>query len=104
MSNTPVKPAAVSTAKFEVREVGFVKSIKQFIATVGNLNSCINGQIVEFEKGVKGFVMGFTEDKIQVLVLGSPKGIRSGDEIYNRGEAFTLPVGEKFLGRVGSKH
>lgn len=99
MPNTQNKSTA-KTAKFEVREVGTVKSIKQFIAIATNLNSCINGQIVEFEKGMKGYVMGFTEDKIQVLVLGSPKGIRAGDEIYNRGESFVLPVGDKFLGRV----
>ncbi len=92
------KPSAHT--KFEIREVGTVKSIKQFIATASNLDSCINGQIVEFERGMKGFVMGFTEDKIQILVLGSPRGIRSGDEIYNRGESFSLPAGEKFLGRV----
>lgn len=99
MPETVNKKEAGST-KFEVREVGLVKSIKQFIATASNLNSCINGQTVEFEKGMKGYVMGFTEDKIQILVLGSPRGIRSGDEIYNRGESFNLPVGEGFLGRV----
>jgi F-type H+-transporting ATPase subunit alpha len=77
---------------FAVREVGRVKSIKQFIAIASDLNSCINGQIVEFQKGVKGFVMGFTGDQAQVLVLGSTKGIRGGDEIYNHGESF--------LGRV----
>ena len=76
--------SAIENAKFEIREVGTVKSIKQFIATASDLNSCINGQMVEFEKGMRGFVMGFTEDKIQILVLGSPRGIRSGDEIYNR--------------------
>lgn len=99
MPNIHNKPAP-KAAQFEVREVGAVKSIKQFIAIATNLNSCINGQIVEFDKGVKGYVMGFTEDKIQVLVLGSPKGIRAGDEVYNRGEAFVLPAGEQFLGRV----
>lgn len=92
--------ARAGAPRFEVREVGHVKSIKQFIATATDLPSCINGQIVEFEKGMKGFVMGFTEDRAQILVLGSPRGIRSGDQIYNRGESFLLPVGERFLGRV----
>jgi len=97
ISQTEAKP---KFSRLEIREVGKVKSIKQFIATVTDLPSCINGQKVEFENGTQGLVMGFTEDKIQVLVLGSARGIRSGDEIYNRGESFSLPAGEGFLGRV----
>lgn len=88
------------SAGFSVREVGRVRSIKQFIAVASDLGSCINGQMLEFQNGRRGFVMGFTGDKIQVLVLGTPKGIRGGDEIYNSGEQFSLPTGEKFLGRV----
>jgi len=98
MPSTPLK--APLSAKFDVREVGRVESIKQFIAVASNLDSCINGQTVEFERGQKGLVMGFSKDKVQVLVLGSPRGIRSGDMIYNRGESFDVPVGEKYLGRV----
>jgi len=89
-----------SSVKFEVREVGRVTSVKQFIVLAAGLPSCINGQVVEFEKGMRGFVMGFMGDKTQILVLGSPKGIRSGDEIYNRGESFLLPTGRGFMGRV----
>ena len=97
---TMSKKEAASGVKFEVREVGRVNSVKQFIVLATGLPSCINGQLVEFEKGMKGFVMGFSGDKAQILVLGSPKGIRSGDEIYNRGESFLLPVGNGFMGRV----
>jgi F-type H+-transporting ATPase subunit alpha len=49
---------------------------------------------------MKGLVMGFSEDKVQILVLGPSKGIRGGDEIYNRGESFLLPAGDGFKGRV----
>jgi F-type H+/Na+-transporting ATPase subunit alpha len=98
LSSLPKKePAPV---KFEVREVGRVSAVKQFIVLAAGLPSCINGQMVEFQKGMKGFVMGFSGDKVQILVLGSPKGIRSGDEVYNRGESFLLPTGAGFKGRV----
>jgi F-type H+-transporting ATPase subunit alpha len=96
---TPNKETFPSV-KFEVREVGRVSSVKQFIVLATGLSSCINGQMVEFENGTKGFVMGFMGDKTQILVLGSPKGIRSGDEVYNRGESFLLPTGKGFMGRV----
>ena len=98
MPEAKLKPK--NAPQFQVREVGRVRSIKQFIVTAENLDSCINGQMVEFQGGTKGLVMGFNEDSAQVLVLGSPRGIRSGDEIYNQGESFVLPSGEAFLGRV----
>lgn len=94
------QPKSKSFATFEVREVGRVRSIKQFIAVADGLDSCINGQVVEFQKGMRGLVMGFNQDRAQILVLGSARGIRSGDEIYNQGHQFLLPCGEKFLGRV----
>jgi len=101
MSNPQTADSALN-AQFEIREVGRVESVKKFIVIARDLPSCINGQIVHFQGGVRGIVMGFKGEKVQVLVLGSAANIRSGDEIYNRGESLTLPVGEKFIGRIVS--
>lgn len=87
-------------ARFEIREVGHVWAIRKFIVLASGLPSCINGQLVEFANGTPGLVMGFTKDKAQVLVLGDSTFIRAGDEIYNKGQSLTLPVGENFLGRI----
>jgi len=85
---------------FQVREVGKVKSVHKFIVIAEGMPSCVNGQMVEFSNGKKGLVIGFVEDEIQILILGSSAGIRVGDEVYNRGEFLSLPVGESFIGRV----
>ena len=85
---------------FEIREVGFVQSVRKFIVVAKGMPSCINGQIVEFANGILGLVMGFTEEKVQILVLGDPIGIRAGDEVYNKGKSLTLPVGDAFVGRI----
>lgn len=85
---------------FEIREVGFVQSVRKFIVVAKGMPSCINGQIVEFANGVLGLVMGFTEEKVQILVLGDPVGIRAGDEVYNKGKSLNLPVGDAFVGRL----
>ena len=45
---------------FDVREVGWITSVKEFIVKVKGLPSCMNGQVVEFSTGDKGMVMGFT--------------------------------------------
>ncbi|MBN1872372.1 MAG: F0F1 ATP synthase subunit alpha [Candidatus Omnitrophica bacterium] len=87
-------------SKFEIREIGRVASVRKFIVIATGLPSCMNGQIVEFASNIQGLVMGFTEDKVQILVLGDASSIRAGDEIYNRGKSLNLPVSDDFIGRV----
>ena len=99
MSGIQLMNNKIST-KFEVREIGHVQSIRKFIVIAKGLPSCMNGQIVEFSNGVPGLVMGFTEDKVQILVLGDATSIRAGDEVYNKGKSLNLPVAEEFLGRT----
>src|SRR5512137_1632230 len=85
---------------FEIREVGVVQSVRKFIVIAKGLPSCMNGQIVEFASGILGLVMGFTEEKVQILVLGDASAIRSGDQVYNKGKSLKLPVGNNFVGRI----
>jgi F-type H+-transporting ATPase subunit alpha len=98
--NDQVNPDESSTVEYDIREVGKVHSIREFLITVTGLPSCINGQIVEFEGGHLGLVMGFKKGLVQVLVLGLRLDLRAGDAVYNRGQLLNLPVGEGFLGRV----
>jgi len=92
----------VSRAGFDVREIGFIKSVREFIVVATGMPSCVNGQLVDFLDGSKGMVMGFKEEDVQILVLGGHTNIHAGDRVFNRGEALLLPVGEKFLGRLVS--
>lgn len=84
----------------DIREVGRVQSVKEFLVTAAGLPSCINGQVVEFAQGALGFVMGFKENEAQILVLDLNVPLRIGDEIYNKGQSLEFAVGEAFLGRV----
>jgi len=88
------------SARFDIREVGHVESVRKFVVIAKGLPSCMNGQIVEFANSVQGLVMGFTEDKVQILILGDSTGIRAGDEIYNKGRFLNLPVSETVIGRI----
>ncbi len=92
--NIPTKPL------FDVREVGRVSSVREFIVEVEGLPSCLNGQRVEFSNGDLGMVMGFTEKKVLVLAFGAKARISAGDQVYSRGEPFLAPVGDSFVGRV----
>jgi F-type H+/Na+-transporting ATPase subunit alpha len=100
MPTEPQTSQDKARTKFEIREVGHVVSVRKFIVIAKGMPSCINGQIVEFSNGVPGLVMGFTEEKVQVLVLGDASSVRAGDEIYNKGKSLLLPVGDGFVGRV----
>lgn len=86
--------------EFDVREVGEVVAVRQFIIIAKGLPFCMNGQIVEFAKDVLGLVLGFTEEEIQILVLGDAADIRAGDKVYNKGRSLKLPVGDAFVGRL----
>lgn len=89
-----------TAASFEIREVGHVQSVRKFIVVAKGLPSCVNGQIVEFASGTLGLVMGFTEEAVQILVLGDAGSIRAGDEVHNKGRSLNLPVSDGFIGRI----
>ena len=89
-----------SKTGFEVREVGHVVSVRKFIVIANGMPSCMNGQLVEFANGALGMVMGFTEEKVQLLVLGDATTIRAGDEVYNKSMSLSMPVSEAYLGRI----
>jgi len=87
-------------AALEIREVGFVKEVKRGVAKVGGLPSCIYGQLVKFECGIKGMVMGFNPQEAVVIILGEERLISVGDSVTTFSELFNVPVGDNFLGRV----
>ncbi len=93
-----VLPSAV--ANFNVREVGRIVSVREFIVRVEGLPTCMNGQLVEFETGDLGMVMGFSEQLVLVLVFGNKARMRAGQQVFSRGEPLTIPAGESLMGRV----
>ena len=86
--------------KIEIREIGYVKEIRESIAKVQGLPSVLNGQIVHFGHEGKGMVMGFTEHEVLVLMFGGKEKVKAGDEVWSRGEPFVLPAGNNFIGRI----
>ncbi len=99
---TTTSASGVSRMGFDVREIGVIKSVREFIVEATGMPSCVNGQLVDFQDGAKGMVMGFKEEDVQILILGSHAKIQAGDRVFNRGEQLWLPVGEKFVGRLVS--
>ncbi len=85
-----------------VKEIGRIKEIRKSIVKIDGLPNCMLGQLVNFAGGTKGFIMGFNEREVLALLLGASAEMRSGEEVYSSEEAFRIPVGENFIGRIVS--
>lgn len=86
----------------QFKETGQVIEIRQTIAKVSGLSTCLNGQQIYFSDDAPGMVVGFTEDEASVLLLKGSQNLRAGDPVYGLREIFDIPVGEAFLGRIVS--
>ena len=98
MSDSPV--SRIPLIKVKLKEKGRIKDIKNIIIRITGLQSCLNGQIVDFGTGVKGIVMGFNEEDVLVLALGDVGGLRMGQEVSGISEPFKIGVGDAYLGRM----
>jgi len=83
-----------------VKESGVIKEIRKFVVKVKGLSNCMVGQLVSFADDTKGFVIGYNEEEVLVLLLKSGGRIKANDAVYSEWQTFNLPVGENFLGRI----
>ncbi|MBI4365668.1 MAG: hypothetical protein HY543_02500, partial [Deltaproteobacteria bacterium] len=51
----------------QIKETGEVIEVKQAIAKVSGLSTCLNGQQIYFADDAPGMVVGFTEREASVL-------------------------------------
>jgi len=86
--------------KIKISEKGQIRDIREIIARVDGLPSCLNGQLVDMGDGVQGIVMGFDHESVLVLILGDPARLRMGRDVASISEPFKIPVGEALLGRM----
>lgn len=81
-------------------EVGVVTTAADGIAQVSGMPSVMANELLEFPGGVIGVAQNLDTDKVGVVVLGNYETLKEGDEVKRTGEVLSIPVGDKFLGRV----
>lgn len=86
--------------RVEMSETGTVLSVGDGIARVHGVENAMSMELLEFPGGVKGMVLNLEGDNVGVALLGSDVGIKEGDPVKRTGEIFSVPVGEKVMGRV----
>src|SRR3954449_10994046 len=81
-------------------EVGIVSDAGDGIAHVEGLPSTQANELLEFEDGTLGVALNLDVREIGVVVLGPFEGIEEGQQVKRTGRVLSVPVGDKFLGRV----
>ncbi|OFJ58104.1 ATP synthase subunit alpha [Corynebacterium sp. HMSC076C10] len=81
-------------------EVGVVISAADGIAQVSGMPSVMTNELLEFPGGVIGVAQNLDTDTVGVVVLGNFESLKEGDEVKRTGDVLSIPVGDKFLGRV----
>ncbi len=81
-------------------EVGTVLEVGDGIARVFGLDNVQAGELVEFPGSVTGMTLNLQEDNVGVVIFGSDRSIKEGDEVKRTKRIAEIPVGEGLLGRV----
>jgi F-type H+-transporting ATPase subunit alpha len=81
-------------------EVGVVADAGDGIAHVEGLPSTMANELLEFEDGTLGVSLNLDVREIGVVVLGDFQGIEEGQQVKRTGRILSVPVGDRFLGRV----
>ncbi|WP_165065378.1 F0F1 ATP synthase subunit alpha [Desulfovibrio sp. ZJ200] len=86
--------------RVEMSETGTVLYVGDGIARVYGVQNAMSMELLEFPGGVMGMVLNLEEDNVGVALLGSDVGIKEGDPVKRTGKIFSVPVGDKVMGRV----
>jgi F-type H+-transporting ATPase subunit alpha len=81
-------------------EVGHVSDTGDGIAHVEGLPSAMTNELLEFPGGVRGVALNLDVHEIGAVILGDYAHIEEGQPVKRTGAILSVPVGDKFLGRV----
>ena len=84
----------------EVAEVGTVLSVGDGIARVFGLDNVQAGEMVEFPNGIRGMALNLEIDNVGIVIFGSDRDIKEGDQVKRTKSIVDVPVGDELLGRV----
>jgi F-type H+-transporting ATPase subunit alpha len=91
---------AALPAQVRFYDVGTVQRVGNGVATLSGLPRARTDELVVFPTGVRGMVLNLDHESIDVILLGSDKGLQGGDLVTGTGRRLRVPVGRALLGRV----
>ncbi len=87
-------------AQQHLDEVGIVIKVGDGICKVYGLTNTVFGELIVFENGAQGMVLDLDEDIVSVILLESSVDVVEQETAKRTGSVFSIPVGEKLIGRV----
>ena len=87
-------------SKIEMKETGTVILVGDGIAKVYGLRDCMSSELLEFEDGSFGMAQNLETETVSVAILSDTSNIHEGSIVRRTGKVVSVPVGEKFLGRI----
>ena len=87
-------------SKLELADVGTVVTVGDGISRVHGLDSCMSGELLEFENGTLGMALNLEQDFVGAVLLGSDEGIKEGGQVKRTEKIVSVPVGNELMGRV----
>jgi len=87
-------------SRLSMNEIGTVLTIGDGVARVFGLKNAQNGELVEFDSGVKGMVLNLETNNVGIVVLGNDESIKEGSTVKRTEKIVSVPVGDALLGRV----
>ena len=81
-------------------DVGYVLQSGDGIARIYGLQSCMSGELLQFDNGVYGMALNLEEDNVGCVVLGNDTEIKEGSTVKRTGTTVQVPVGDGLIGRV----
>ncbi len=94
--------SSLETWKMEAmpEEEGRVTMTGDGIVFADGLASCVYGEILVFESGVKGMVQDLRPDSVGIILFGDEGTIMEGMRVRRTKKTAGIPAGDGFIGRV----
>ncbi|WP_419167343.1 F0F1 ATP synthase subunit alpha [Candidatus Palauibacter sp.] len=91
--------------ELRVEEVGEVLEVKDGVARIWGLSTCVANEMLEITSrhtgvSVTGLASNLEEDNIGAVILGDYLALKEGDPVRRTGRVLSVPVGPDILGRV----
>ncbi len=95
-----IEALANSLPLAELEEFGKVVQVLDGVAVIYGLKNAQFNELVEFETGVRGFVMSLKDDSIDVAMLDDNNSVKAGHTVKRSHKLATMFAGKGMLGRV----
>jgi len=90
----------ISSPRETRKDVGIVQSVGDGIARVIGLKNVKAGELVVFENSIYGMALNLESELVGVVIFGSDRNVREGDNVLRTKSIVSVPVGPALLGRI----